>query len=198
MVEQNKNRIKAYCECVAWVIFAYVMRKNFNWGNGRISELHRKFLDFNDKYFLAGIRDKREYLRIEWLWDGLKEECGYEYIRYVPVPPPDNFDGVQRLISAKSSDLSIAALEYLETIWLWVLHVDFGFGGQRLKKCRDEVLKINPLEAPAKLIFGLMADMEKYRGGREQWQQIRERFTKLDVNHDNFATGLTLFHQGIL
>lgn len=188
----NANRIKAYCECRVLPAFAFIMYNSFGWRFKQITSLSERFLKFIDDYLQLGTN----YCDIPGLQVGLEDECRLKYEGYGRVAEPEDNTSVESWLQMYAANLSLDALEYLETVWLWVLHVDFGFGESRIKKCHEELAKIKPLDAPMKFVRNMMDILEGCKSLRKdsaiEFTTVKKRLEALDLDRTDFANGLVM------
>ena len=196
LFKMNEGRIKRYCECRVLPTIAFTMHRRFGWGAKKIGRMALKIEWFIKEYIEAGIKAKRVYITVPWLWDGLNEECKINYIpREVNQEPKDESD-CRSWLDIYAKQCSINCLDYLECIWLWILHTEFGFGHKRILQAREEISKINPLEVPIKMIYHMMNIVEKLKAATEEekirFTTLREDLEKMDITHNGFEEGLVL------
>jgi len=199
LFNMNEGRIKRYCECRVLPAIAFTMHRCFGWGAKKIGRMALKMEWFVKEYIEAGIKAKRVYVTVPWLWDGLNEECRINYIpREVKQVPKDESD-CRSWLDIHVKKCSVGCLEYLEGIWLWILHTEFGFGHKRILQAREEISKINPLEAPIKMIYSMMDIVERLKAATEtekiEFATLRKDLKKMDITHNDFEEGLVLAYR---
>lgn len=191
----NKSRIDEMSHCRVLPTIAYILHNKFKWGATRLAEMSDKMIKFVDDYFTAGMRDGHVYITDEWLRDGLAEECNYIFPKYKRIAKPADAEKKLSWVAMYAGNHSIFVLECLETICMWILHTDYGFGATRLKRFADEIRKIRPLDMPIKMVYHMMEDVEKAKGRcseRLEFTELRQSLKKLDTEHDDFAGGLVM------
>lgn len=191
----NKSRIDEFSHCRVLPTLAYILHNKFKWGATKLAELSDKMIKFVDDYFTAGIRDGHVYLTDEWLREGLEEECKYKFPEYKRVPKPVDAEKTLSWVAMYAGNRSIFIMECLETICMWILHTDYGFGATRLKRFADEMRKIRPLDMPIKMLYHMMDDVESARGkgpDRLVFAELRQSLKRLDTQNNNFEGGLLM------
>lgn len=198
LFDLNKSRIDQLSHCRVLPTLAYILRRQFKWGASRLVELSDKMIHFVDYYFRAGIRDGHTYITDEWLREGLVEECNYKFPVYKRMDKPKDVTKVGSWVAMFAGNHSIFVLECLETICMWILHTDYGFGGSRLKRIGDEMRKIRPLDMPIKMLYHMMDDVEAAKGktanDRLEFAELRSVLKRLDVEKNDFAGGLVMLN----
>lgn len=188
----NANRIKGYCECRVLPAFAFVMYQAFGWRYAQITKLSERFLKFIDDY----LQPNTNYCDIPGLQIGLEDECNLKYEGYGRATEPEDSTSVESWLQMYAGNLSLSALEYLETVWLWVLHVDFGFGESRIKKCHEELAKLKPLDSPMKFVRNMIEILERCRSLRKdsaiEFTTIKNKLALLDLDKTDFSNGLVM------
>lgn len=191
----NKSRIDEFSHCRVLPTIAYILHNTFKWGATRLVEMSNKLIKFVDDYFTAGIRDGHVYLTDEWLREGLEIECKYKFPEYKRVPKPDDVEKKLSWVAMYAGNRSIFIMECLETICMWILHTDYGFGATRLKRFDDEMRKIRPLDMPIKMLYHMMEDVEQAKGKCAEklvFKELRDSLKKLDIQNNNFEGGLLM------
>jgi hypothetical protein len=191
----NERRIRDMSRCRIMPAIAYVLRRKFKWGATLLNRLNRKYEEFVEQYIIAGYRDHRTYITIPWLQEGLRKECDFDYVIPNRIPAPTDARDARALVATKAGNYSIMAYEFIETVWLWVLHVDFGFGGKRIKECVEELRTIGPLNMPMKMLYHMMDEIESSKGRPGEtiaFTGIRKTLKKLDIENDDFSHGLVM------
>lgn len=195
IIRLNERRIRDMSRCRIMPSIAYVLRRKFKWGATMLGRLSQKYEEFVEKYITAGYRDNRTYITIPWLQDGLREECNFDYAIPNRMPAPEDGRDAREWVAVMAGNYSITAYEFIETVWLWVLHVDFGFGGKRIKECVEELRAIRPLDMPMKMLYHMMSEIESSKGkpgDAVTFIDIRKTLKKLDIENDDFSHGLVM------
>lgn len=196
LAKLNTRRITEYCNAFLYPSIAYVMKQQFSWTVGQLEKLE-KAIGHLDGIFQAGFRDGKTYIDLEGLWIGLEDECKIQYKKHERGKPDDD-TSYESWMASYAKNLSLAALEYTETLWLWALHDSFGFGKKRLEKAMLDFKKLNPLEMPVKMLEHIMQFIEEMRGRegkRITFDWARKTLEKLDVKGDKFQDGLVLLRR---
>lgn len=192
----NEARIDELSHCRVLPALAYAIRRLFKWGATRLVELSEKIIKFVEDYFTAGMRNGHVYITDEWLRDGLVEECNYTFPKYKRVVTPEDATKVGSWVAMYAGNHSIFVLECLETVCMWILHTDYGFGGSRLKKLGEEMRKIRPLDMPMKMLYHMMDDVESAKGKTSEdklvFAELRAVLKRLDIQHNDFDGGLIM------
>lgn len=196
IIKANDTRLGMYCKCRLLPSALYVMRKEFGWSCAQLIAVADKYQWFSQRYFIDGIRAGKVYLTVPWLWDGLKEECNMKYIKLSRgKEAPDDLFSVDEWSKLLAHRYSVAAMEYIETIWLWVLHTEFGFSRKRLCRFRKALAELEPLEMEIGKLYEIMAEIEschtKDRRGIE-FKLFRKWLKELDLAGDGLKGGLAL------
>ena len=191
----NKSRIDEFSHCRVLPTIAYILHNSFKWGATRLAEMSNKLIKFVDDYFMAGIRDGHVYLTDEWLREGLEIECKYKFPEYKRLPKPVDAEKKLSWVAMYAGNQSIFVLECLETICMWILHTDYGFGATRLKRFGEQMRKIKPLDMPIKMLYHMMDDVEQAKGKCKEklvFTELRQSLKKLDIQNNNFEGGLLM------
>lgn len=194
LLEINMTRINLFCECRILPTMAYIMHDTFGWSCKQLWDIERKYKWFNNTYFLEALADKREYLTLQSIWESLGEECSFQYAPYKRLEEKMG-DSCEGWLETLSKNYSIDGLEYIETIWLWVLHEYFGFGGKRLLRFHEALTDIKPLEMPMDRLYKMFETLESLKtrdGDRIKCDNIRNILKELDYKKNNFEDGLML------
>ena len=188
----NANRIKLYSKCRVMPTLVYVMYVEFGWRFKQLAEVQEKFLKFIEDYFPAG----KHYCDVPGLQIGLEDECRLIYKSPLRETEPKDNTSTESWLQMYAGNLSCDAFEYLETIWLWVLHVDFGFGEKRISKCYEAIRKIQPLSMPIKMLKHMISILEQCKNGRRtaaiEFNDIKKQLKELDIDNSDFADGLLM------
>lgn len=193
----NKSRIGEMSHCRVLPTIAYILHNKFKWGAIRLAEMSEKMVKFVNDYIVAGVRDGHEYINDRDLREGLKLECNYDFPLYKRVNKPVDAEKKLSWVAMYAGNHSIFVLECLETICMWILHTDYGFGATRLKRFADEIRKIRPLDMPIKMVYHMMEDVEKAKGRcneRLEFTELRQSLKKLDIEHNDFEGGLVMLN----
>ncbi len=192
----NEARIDELSHCRVLPALAYAIRRLFKWGATRLVELSDKMINFVEDYFTSGMRNGHVYITDEWLREGLEIECNYKFPCYKRVAKPDDVTKVGSWVAMYAGNHSIFVMECLETICMWILHTDYGFGGSRLKKLGEELRKIRPLDMPMKMLYHMMDDVESARGKTNDdklgFDELRASLKRLDIQNNDFEGGLLM------
>jgi hypothetical protein len=197
IVQLNRDRIREYSQCRVLPALTFAMKRVFGWGAVRLIELSNKVVTFIRDYITAGVQAGKTFITDKWLRDGLADECNFVFPLYKRIKEPVNNQDVGSWTAMAASNESIFILECLETICMWVLHTDYGFGGVRLKRLADEMRRIKPLEGPIKIVYHMMDIVEQSRGRAgvvASFSEIRNTLKELDVDKDDFAGGLKMLN----
>lgn len=195
IIRRNEDRISEYSHCRVLPALTYAMKRVFGWGATRLAELSKKVVAFVRDYIDAGIKNGKIYITDKWLRDGLEDECNFVFPLYKRIKEPADNTSVDSWVAMEAKNKSIFVLECLETVFMWVLHTDYGFSAVRLKRFADEIRRIKPLEGPIKFVYNMMDAVErsKGRGGVVvTFCWLRETLKKLDVDRNDFAGGLIM------
>lgn len=200
IAEFNKARILEYVECFTMPTIAYIMHKHFGFGFAKLEKLTESIQHIAD-VFKAKQEDGIDYIDLEGLWIGLEDEGKFVFERYQGYDDKADDCDVRSWMNRYSKNISISALEHLETIWLWALCITFNFRTRRLAECRKILARLKPLQMPYRMLELELNEVCKLknRGGKKsvEFKWLQPTIEKLDITHDKFANGLVLRTKGV-
>lgn len=200
LADINYERVYAFCEAKVILAASYIMVEQFGWTYSNMIKMSEGF-EHMRALFVDGQKDGKVYITIEWLWEGMEDECNFEFAPYKRLTEPKEPTNHKSWMELYVKNDSISILEATETVWLWVLHDTFGFSGKRLLRFHELLVKFNPLEAPMRWIRIAIERCKKLKSRKRNedgtynivsFPKYEKDFERLDVMGDDFANGLIM------
>lgn len=179
---------------------SYIMNTQFGWTLAKLEKVAARFKYFVDDLILGGPKNGHVYLTSAWLAEGLELECDYKVGKPKKPDEPEELASVEAWVKCYHKTYGEKLCTFCETVWLWILHETFGFGRKRLEKFHKYFAKFDPVNAPMKMVYNAMDQLETLRTwkkidgkcGKIELIEFRTQLARLDVDGNGFADGLNL------
>ncbi len=179
---------------------SYIMNTQFGWTLAKLEKVAARFKYFVDDLILGGPKKGHVYLTSAWLAEGLELECNYKVDKPKEPDEPEELASVEAWVKCYHKTYGEKLCTFCETVWLWILHETFGFGKKRLEKFHEYFAKFDPVNAPMKMVYNAMDQLETLRTrkkidgkcGKIELIEFRTQLARLDVDGNGFANGLNL------
>lgn len=179
---------------------SYIMNTQFGWTMAKLEKIAGRFKYFVDDLILGGPREGHVYLTSAWLAEGLELECDYKVDKPKKPDDPEELASVEAWVECYHKTYGEVLCNFCEIIWLWALHETFGFGKKRLEKFHEHFAKFDPVNAPMKMVYNAMEQLETLRTRKKidgkcekiQMTEFRTHLARLDMDGNGFADGLNL------
>ncbi len=178
---------------------SYIMNTQFGWTMAKLEGIATRFKHLVD-LISDGPKNGHVYLKSEWLAEGLELECNYKVGKPKRPEDPEDLTNLEAWVECYHKTYGEVLCNRCEIIWLWALHETFGFGKKRLEKFHELFEKFDPVNAPMKMVYNAMEQLEKLRTrkkidgkcGTIKMTEFRTQLKRLDVDENGFANGLNL------
>ena len=177
----------------------YIMNTQFGWTFAKLEGVTTRFAHLVD-LIASGPSEGHVYLTTKWLVEGLELECNYKMNKARKPSDPEDPTSVEAWVECYHKTYGEVLCNRCEIIWLWALHETFGFGKKRLEKFHECLVEFDPVNAPMKMVYNAMEQLETLRTrkkidgkcGKIETTEFRAQLARLDVDENGFADGLNL------
>lgn len=164
---------------------SYIMNTQFEWSLAKLEKMSIRYKYFVEELLVPSLGPGPCFLKIEWLREGLADECKFEVPKAIRPTDPEDATSVEAWVDNYAKAYAYILFRHVETIWLWILHVDFGFGNKRLSKFHELFWQFGPVEAPVDMIYKAMDQLDTVTG-----RGFNEDGTKKKIRMGGFRSTL--------